>query len=506
MSISFNNVPTIIRTPGVYTEVDNSRALQGLVANPHKVLMLGQKRVGTGVGVGTVDNGVLIAISRDNLADGYFGQGSILARMCNTFKKNNPNTELWAMAISGGTDQASCKVCFSRAMSHTNGSISTNNEYLNLMINGKQLPVALGSAWSGLDVVSAIKTKVNADSTLPVTASHSVVATSLTVFFSAICSGSMGNFLDLRFNYYTGQSFPTCFKDSVLISLFEGGAGVADIGDAWAVIEDEQFHYIVQPYTDPDNLTEIEDELESRFDPLVDKQGHGFTCHKGTAASLTTLGNSRNSPHNTIIGELASPTAPEEWAAALGAVAAWNLNNDPARPLHMLELKGLLAPAAGNAFTRAERDVLLYDGIATWIQNAGRIYIERCITTYQTNTLGTTDPSYLDVETLATIGEIRYQYKARMETRFITPRYKLADDTFPVQAGTYIVTPKTIKMEIISLFTALQAAGIIENLDDFITNLVVERNTTDVNRVDVLLPADLINQFRILASKLEFIL
>jgi len=69
-----------------------------------------------------------------------------------------------------------------------------------------------------------------------------------------------------------------------------------------------------------------------------------------------------------------------------------------------------------------------------------------------------------------------------------------------------IATPKTVKQEIIALFTELRDAGLIENLEDFIDNLIVQRNSTDKDRVDVLLPPDLINQFRILATKIQFIL
>ena len=154
-----------------------------------------------------------------------------------------------------------------------------------------------------------------------------------------------------------------------------------------------------------------------------------------------------------------------------------------------------------------ERDILLYDGIATvTYDSVGNPLIERCITTYQTNALGILDPSYLDIETLATLAEIRYQFKARMISRFIIPRFKLADDGFPVTPGSYVVTPKTIRQEIIALFTLLRDVGLIENLDDFIDNLIVERDTSDVNRVNTLLPPDLINQFRVLAGIIQFIL
>jgi phage tail sheath gpL-like len=93
-----------------------------------------------------------------------------------------------------------------------------------------------------------------------------------------------------------------------------------------------------------------------------------------------------------------------------------------------------------------------------------------------------------------------------MVSRFIVPRFKLADDTFPVQPGTNVATPKTVKQESIALFNELYSIGLIENIDDFIENIVVERDASDVNRVNVLLPPDLINQFIILAGQIQFIL
>ena len=68
-----------------------------------------------------------------------------------------------------------------------------------------------------------------------------------------------------------------------------------------------------------------------------------------------------------------------EGVSPTGAVAAANLNNDPARPLQYLSLQGIVPPLAADQYTRAERDVLLYDGIATWIvDTGGNVLIERC--------------------------------------------------------------------------------------------------------------------------------
>ncbi len=499
MSISFNNIPNTVRTPGAYSEVDNSRALKGLVANPYKVLVIGQKK-----STGTADLAKVLAITSENVADGYFGSGSMLSRMCKKFKGANKNTELFAIALSGGTNAASAVIHFSVALSHAGGSVSAGGGVVYMLVNGKQAQVTLTSAWSVTDINSAYKTLINADTTFGVVASTN--ATSGLVL-SAINSGVAGNYLNARFNYYDGENYPTVFKDSATITGFSGGSGDPSLDDVWAVIGNDQYHIIVNPYIEAANLTSLEGELADRFKPLEDKWGHAFTCVRGTLASCTTLGNSRNSPHNTLIGAYDAPNPPEEWAAAWAGIAAQYLNNDPARPLQFITLPGILPPPSNNRFTRDERDTLLYDGVATWVVDAGgNVQIERSITTYQTSPLGALDPSYLDVETLATAAEIRYQYKAKMNTQFIAARYKLADDTFPVQAGSYVVTPKTIRQTIISLFTSLYDKGLIENLDEFKENLVVERNATDRNRVDVLMPPDFINQFRVLAGLVQFIL
>lgn len=506
MAISFNNIPKTIRTPGVYAEIDNSRALTGLFAIPHKVLILGQK-----IAAGTVPFDTLVQISRDGLADGFFGPGSVLARMCNVFKDNNPNTEVWAMCLGSGLagTAAEATLDISTAM---NSAEYSGVATLYMMINGKDggnFNLNITSGMSGGGIASLMASTINADSTLPIVAALSAVASASMghITFSAVQSGTLGNYIDVRFNYNIGESYPPGFSTDLSSVVFAGGATDPSLDDAWAVIDDERFNYIIQPYIDSTNLTSLEQELADRFKPLEDLQGHGFTAVRGTQASCTTLGNSRNSQHNTIMGAYDSPTCPEEWAAALGAVASFNLNNDPARPLHTLLLKGIKSPPTESRFTRAERDVLLYDGIATWITDSGgNVLIERCITTYQSNALGINDPSYLDIQTLATLGEIRDQFRIRMSNRYIVPRFKLADDGFPVQPGTFVATPSSVAQEILSLFTELQDAGLIENIDDFKDNLRVERDASDRNRVNVLLPPDLINQFRVLAGLVQFIL
>jgi len=496
MSISFNNIPTTLRVPGAYTEVDNSRAIKGLVQNPHKVLILGQK-----LSAGSASMETVMSISRTGIADSYFGLGSPLARMCNKFKEANPYTEVHAMALSanGGT-AASGRITFSVL-----NSVTGDCTYF-LMINGKDCQVTLTSGWSNPDVISAIIGGFSDDATggsLPVKFSYSG---SNILILSAKCSGTLGNYIDFRANYYAGQSNPLGHTQ-ITYSAMEGGATDPSLSDAWGVIENDHYQHIVQPYFDDTNLDSLENELDDRWSPQEGMPGLAYNCYPGTQASCTTQGNSRNKAWCTTMGVYKNLESPEEWAAAIAGACSYYLNIDPARPMQYIELP-LLPPASEDRFTKSERNTLLYDGISTFgVSSGGKVMIERMITNYQTNTVGLADPSYLNLNTPATLMEIRYQYDTRMVNRFISQRFKLADDSFPVQPGQKIATPKTIKQEIIALFTLLQNdAGLIENLADFIDNLIVERDGTDRDRVNVLLPPDLINQFRILATQIQYIL
>ncbi|MCP4147910.1 MAG: phage tail protein [bacterium] len=496
--ISFGNIPSNIRVPGVYSEFDSSRALAGLVQNPHKALIIGQKTV-----VGSAEVETVIPISRSSVADGYFGQGSLLARMCNMFKKNNPYTELYAIALDDADSAIAATGEIDLTAALTGVTALTVSANFNLLVNGVKCYTTLQTGWTIAACNVAIAETINSLPDLPVKATVANEKIAIT----AKCAGEVGNGIDIRVNYYENEANHPDFVAAATITAMSSGVENPDIADAFALITSERYNYIVSPYTDTSNQVELENELANRFLPQTDQQGHGFMGFRGNLSANSTLGNSRNCPHTTIMGAYSSPTSPEEWAAALGAVCAFHLNNDPARPLHTLKLLGVLAPLTESLFDSSERNILLYDGISTWlVDSGGNVCIERVITTYQENALGSPDPAYLDICTLATLGEIRDQYKIRMSLRFIAPRFKLADDTFLVRPGMKVATPKMVRQEIVSLFFQLRDKGLVENVEELIQNLIVERDIEDRNRVNVLLPPDLVNQFLVLATVIQFIL
>jgi len=181
------------------------------------------------------------------------------------------------------------------------------------------------------------------------------------------------------------------------------------------------------------------------------------------------------------------------------------LADDPARPLQTLELDGIMAPAKEARWTKEERNLLLYDGLSTYtVDSDGTVRIERAVTTYQTNSYGLEDTSYLDVTTPATLSYIRYVTRVRITNKF--PRHKLADDGTAFGAGQAIVTPSIVRSELLALFRQLEEQGLVEDYEQFVEGLIVERNADDPNRLDVLAPPNLVNQLIIFAEQVQYIL
>jgi phage tail sheath gpL-like len=274
--------------------------------------------------------------------------------------------------------------------------------------------------------------------------------------------------------------------------------GIAAMGDTW-------YNVIAHPYYDATSLTALETELTSRNGPMRQIDGVAITSMPGTLSTIATLSQSRNNRHSLIFAQPGKVvvTSPCEFAAAVAAAIAFAGADDPARPFQTLQLPGVKAPALADLFMNSERNLMLFDGISTsLVAGGGVVQIERAITTYETNEAGAPDTSYLDLMTLLTLMYLRYSFRVRMQTKY--PRHKLAGDDVRPDSGQAVITPKIGKSEAIAWFKEMQGKLLVEGLDQFKQDLVVERNASDPNRLDFLLPPDLINALIVTAAKIQF--
>lgn len=488
MSISFNEIPGNIRVPFVYVEFDNSRANQGPTQQVYRALVMGNK-----LAAGTAPADVPIRVTSAAQAKTYFGAGSMLSHMFEKWFDNNSSTEVWGMPLDDNAAGVKAQATL------TLTGPATGAGAINLYVGGRKLSVAVLSGDTANAIAAAINAAINAETTYPVTAS--VSNNVVTIFYRH--KGLMGNEVDVRLNYYEGESLPAGVGCAV--TAMSGGTLNPVLTTAIANMGDEQYHIIALGYKDAVSLTALEAELSDRWGPLRQIEGMAFAGANVDHSTLLTLGDSRNSPHVSISSCYKMPTMPWEYAAGVAGVVAVQGQIDPARPLQTLEVDGILPPAVTERFTWSERNLLLYDGIATnYVDSGGLVRIERMITTYQENPLAAPDPSYLDVETLLTLSYLRFDFRSYFLTKY--PRHKLANDGTRFGAGQAVMTPKLGKAEAIAKFREWEELGLVEGFDQFKADLIVERNLTDVNRLDFMLPPDLINQLRVTGVQIGFLL
>jgi phage tail sheath gpL-like len=179
------------------------------------------------------------------------------------------------------------------------------------------------------------------------------------------------------------------------------------------------------------------------------------------------------------------------------------LINDPARPLQSLSLNNIKHCLLQDQFDFAELNSLASNGLAIQEMGSdGQPMVLREQTTYQLNLYGASDDAYELVTSLATLAKLMRNQKQAITSKF--PRSKLADDGTRFGPGQAIVTPGIIKAELVNQYQFDMWNGLVENLTAFKQNLIVERDSNDPNRVNVLYPPDLINQLRVFAVLNQF--
>lgn len=491
MSISFTNIPTTLRVPFVYAEFDSSRAQQGPALLAYRGLIIGQK-----ITAGTATADTVVRCTTVDQAITLGGRGSMLHRQALAWFASNRSTELWlgVLADNGAGVAAQGTIVVSGPATAA-GTIA-------LYLGGERITVAVASGDASTAIATAINTAINAAADLPVTSG--VASSTVTITFRH--KGLVGNTYDVRHSFQDGEALPA----GVGLTITAVGTAVAGTTNPTltaliAAMADLWFNIWTHPYTDATSLTAIETELSSRFGPQRSMDGVAITSASGSFGTLSSLGAGRNSQHGVIVAQPgASPlTPPMEFASEVASLVALYGAADPARPFQTLQMSRAIGTAETDQWSSDERNLFLYSGIATTRRvTGGLVQLERIITTYRTSPSGATDTSYLDVTTMLTLMYLRYSFRVRIQTRY--PRHKLANDGTLFGSGQAVITPKVGAGEALMWFREMEELGLVEGFDQFKRDLICVRNTVDPNRLDWLLPPDLINQLVGAAAQIQF--
>ena len=490
MTIPFKQVPANIRVPLFYAEVDNSQANNAQLNQ--RALIIGQI---TSAGTGTVNVPVLSQGVADAALVG--GPGSMLHLMTQAYRANDTFGELWylPLADAGGAVAATGSIAITAAPTATG--------VLSFYIGGVRISQTVLPTQTSAQIATALAASINATPNLPVTAA----ASTSTVTLTAINAGPCGNDIDLRVNYLGapgGEVLPAGLTYTV--TAMASGATAPTLTTALGNLGSMPFDFIICPYTDTTSLNALQtllNDTAGRWSWSQQIYGHVFAALRGTVGALQTAGALRNDQHASIMGFYDSPTPNWLWAAALGAQAAISVRADPGVPMQTLVLQGVLAPPLQSRFQITDRNTLLFTGISTYfVSDDGSVRIDNLVTTYQKNSFGAPDNSYLEVETMFLLAYVLRDLKTVVTSKY--SRSKLAANGTRFAAGSNVITPNVIRADLISRYRYLESLGMVQNATAFQAALIVQQNATNPNRVDVLWPGTLINQLRIFALLAQF--
>lgn len=495
MSISFSQIPDTLRTGGVFVEFDNSRAVSGSPARIHRALIVAPK-----LAAGTLSIAAPTRITSSGEADRLCGVGAIGAQMIKAFRTQSSVPELWAIGVtdpeSGSAPTATITVTV--AADYLAGDVSSIPAgTVVLYIGGTRIPVSFPAGKTAAEIAALIKSAIEDHPELPVTATVSTNVVTLTGKH-ALAIGK----LDVRDSLFDGERMPLGLS---LAYASTAGAGDIDHDGVIAAIGDRRYHSVVLPDCGSAALAAWATEMTRRGTALEAAGGIVFAAVPGTLAQMMAVGagaggdGGPNCERLCLVPAGASPTPP--WIIASALAALDGAENDPLRPRRTLKLQGVLAPA--SPLTRDERNQLLWAAVSSLTVDAGgSVRVERLITTYRTNALGTADPSYLDLTTVRTLDRLRDDIVDRVQLRY--PRHKLAQDGTAFGPGQAVVTPATIRAELIQLFGEWETAGLVQGKGQFISELHVEISANDPHRLDTNLSPHLLGKFLTAGFLLSF--
>lgn len=483
-NITGPNIPSNLQVPLFYADFDNTGAL--ISVPKRRGLLIGQTQ--------NAQTAQPIWIAGLTQAATLFGLGSMLYASVAAYLLNNPyESDLWALPLPDASGSSAATA----TLTVTGAATANGTQYI--YVNGVRISVPVTSGMAATAMAAAIQAAVAAVPTIEVTATVSAAV----VTFTANHKGAAGNTNQVAVNYggARNQEFGVSGQ-ALAVTAFTGGATDPDMTNLQTILGTQTFDFILHPYVGLTSLgqsTAAMSNISGRWSYAAQFYGHVWVNRQDSAAGHITFNASINDPHLSVIETPVLIVPNWRVVAAVVGNAAPSIRNQPNLPLIARPVQGIPAPVSGTAFTFPNQQALLTSGGSQlyWDEGAGQCRIQRIVTTYQTSATGVPDQSYLDVGVLYTLAELGRREKAMTLAQFTN--VLLAADGTRAGAGIPLVTPKIYKAALYAMFRQAEADGLVQSVDVFMSNVVVQINPNNPARLDTYVPPNLVVGLEVVA-------
>lgn len=470
--IQFDTIPNSIRKPGVYIEFNTRLAVNTLPGNPQRVLVIGPM-----LSTGTATPLTAVSVFSDDEAATFFGAGSLAASMATAAIKANSYLQLDVIGIKDGDTGVKAGGAV------TIKGTATKTGTLSVWIAGTQVAVNVESGDTPATIIQALVAAMQQVPELLVTGAYDTENSQLTVACRSY--GEWGNGITLK-------ASTTTTGLTLTVVPMAGGEMDPDIQPALDAVFAAGHNILINPFSTDDALAALSEHLTSTGSAMEQRGAVGCSGWTGSLGTGTTLASNVNDGRISIPWYRGSSMLPAILAATYGAVMA--SEEDPARPLNTLPLNGMDVVDMTQREGRTEQENALHNGLTPIEVGPGNtVQIVRAVSTYTVNAQGVEDPALLDITSIRTLDYTRKACRDRISQRF--PREKLSTRT-----------PPKVQSELYDVLTKLEDAEILENVAANKDKLIVQKNGSDPNRLDSVIPADVVNGLHVFAGRIDMIL
>lgn len=488
--MDFEQIPGTCNVPGSYTEIRDVPAPGTLTGMPLRPIIVGQ--TANAALAGQLYRNVTVG-----QIEGMFGSGSIVAQAVRGFtnEQSTLSVDVVAVALPRDATPSSGSIAFAgNPQRATTAAVYLAGQRVSWSVQASDTPQIVAT-----NLLAAINASTLTQNT-GLTAALGKDGAS--VVLTAGEGGAVTNDVDIRASSALSDQVPGLV---MTVTPMAGGTGTPDITPAILALGDTWYTDVVLLQNDLAAVQAFVSEAHRRGNAMVAKDMRVVTALRGSLGQALAYQQGFVTAEELILFPWENPRASTwQMAAALGAVVAQSLNNDPARQLRGLPLNTLsgLGPERGDDYTFTQRNVLLGNGCSTVIVNAdGTVALQRIVTTrVQQPDTGTVSGVW-DAMLPAIGARVRFEWNEYVEANFA--RAKLADDGSPLSNQDGVVTPKTLKASWIAQCKLYELQGWIDDVATTGPQAVFERDVTDRNRVNTSLVIKPMGSLMVLANILK---
>jgi phage tail sheath gpL-like len=469
------NIPNSLRRPGVYTDIDTSNAIKGLVALPRKAVLIAQK-----LAAGNATQNIPYQVFGEGDVIDDAGAGSVAHLVAKSFFSAQKNAETWFVYL----DDSGSGVAASGSITVT--GTASDNGVLSIWIGETQIDVSISNGDANTAVATAINTAIgNNQDVLPLS---STVATNV-VTLTARNKGALGN------NIPVAYKFSKSITTSIAVVQPTGGSNDPSIQNALDSFFGTNIDNVFVANNDATNLGILKTELQDSAAPEEGRPRKGFFGYTGVQATIETLCGTTLNYERISCGYLKYTKTTEQGhsldyqvgAAYMGAYMDFDLPNVPRSGK---DVNSVLPAALEDEFSRTVIESLLANGV-TPLENATGNVVEivRDISTYTTNAAGLKDIALLDLGPITTLDYLDKQITFVLASKF---RHKVISD----------VVKADIKSEVISVLDKTERLQITRDLENQKDGILVEEDTGTPGRILLEIPAAVVPGLQQIYQKL----